>query len=79
MTRYFITIIATSQLVIQVITVGRAIFVLDVGQPRRILLEFSEDYFAGCGPERVHLNDEKHRLPSIVKVISRSFPGVAST
>ena len=79
MTRYFITIIAASQFVIQAITMGRAIIVLGRGQPLKILFEFYEDLFAGCGPERINPDDKKHRLPSVTKVISGSLPEVANT
>ena len=79
MARYFVTIIETYQLVIQSISIGRAIFILYKGQPLKILMAFYENFFAGCGPERINPDDKKHRLPSVTKVISGSLPEGANT
>jgi len=78
MTRYFKTIIATSQLVIQIIAMRRLIFVLGMGQRLKILLEFYEDFFTDCGREPINPDGKKHRLRSIMKVVSGSLPEVAN-
>ena len=78
MNRYSTTNIARSQLVIKPISMGRAILVLDRERPLKILLEFYKNLFAGCGPKRVDPDDKKHRLPSVMKVISGSLPEVAN-
>ena len=79
MTRYFKTIIAASQFVIQAIAMGRVVFVLEIEQRLKILLEFYENFFAGCGREPINPDDKKLRLPSLMKVISGSLPAVANT
>ena len=79
MNRYFTTIIARSQLVIQPISMGRAIPVLDRGQPLKILMAFYENFVAGCGSKRIKPDDKKHRMLSVMKVISGSLPEVANT
>ena len=40
-------------------------------------LVFNRDFFAGYSPERINPGDQKHRLPSILKITSGSTPAVA--
>ena len=40
-------------------------------------LRFNRDFFAGYSPERINPGDQKHRLPTILKITSGSTPEAA--